>query len=376
MSHPYRFFTLLGGLLFFILPFLHKSEDIRYNQASTIPFDWDNIQLDTMVFPDTIADNVLYQLKNAEGIPLFYSQDIVTEVCFDNKCRLLSITVFWNVTGRYLGFELIDGEYLSKQEHEAFSTPEYERLNDLLADPSLPLGEITFKNLIKVPPVESKNVDGVSGATTVDVSKIVVKGAAYTTYTLWNIVHGSTKDLVSSLTEKEMSPPLMMLILKSPDISDKVWALNRIDQDRPLSPKLKSILFEFIDGDDFFLAYSALNAIGPIHLTSEPVQNTLFSAYTRANHSIQKMIVDKLMYAPNLSSEVVKNSRELLSELNGKQLGDFLRLYSKHTIYDMKTLETVGMILKNENSFISRQAEKFLKESPLSDIEIDALRNK
>lgn len=377
ISKSYRLhFILLGGMLFFILTALQQREEISYSQAPTIPFDWDNLQADTLYFQDTLSDNILYQIKNSEGIPLFYAQNIVTEVCFDNKCRLLSITVYWNITNRYLGFELANGEFLSKQDHEPFSNNEYERLNDLLADPSLPLGGISFEKLIMRPETEAESVDGISGATTVDVSKIVVKGAAYTTYTLWNIVHDPTKDFIASLTEKELSSNLIELILKSPDISDRIWALDRINQKTALNPKLTATLLEIISGDDFFLTYSAINAIKASHLNSDTLQFALFSIYKKANHPIKRMIVEKLMEAPYLSSELITNSRKLLGELNGKQLGDFLKLYTKHAINDLETLEAVGEILKNENSFISRQAYKFLKESNISDKEMEELKNK
>jgi hypothetical protein len=363
-------------MLFFILSLLQEQEEIRYSQVSTVAFDWDELQADTLIFQDTLTANDLYQMINNEGIPLFYGQDIVTEVCFDDKCRLLRISVYWNITGRYLGFRLVDGEFLSKKEHEAFSNEEYEKLNALLADPSLPLGEVSFEKLIMNPAVNLEEVDGVTGATTADVSKMVVKGAAYTTFTLWNIVHGPTKEVVSNLTEELLSPDLIALILNSPDISDRVWALNRLDQGRAMGPKLTESVLEIVNGDDFFLSYSAVNAIGSSHLISDSLQIALWSIYTDANNSIQRMLVEKLMEAPHLSSEVINSSRKLLGALNGKQLGDFLKLYTKHGVYDKETIKVVGGILKNENSFISRQAAKFLKESPLSDSDIEQLRNK
>ena len=377
MLKSYRlYFTVLGGLMFFILPVLQQTEEIRYTQVSTIPFDWDNLQTDTTVFQDTLSSTELYQLRNSEDHALFYAQNIVTELCFDNKCRLLRITIYWNITGRYLGFELSNGEYLSKHDHEAFSNNEYERLNDLLADPSLPLGEISFEKLIEIPETEDESVDGVSGATTADVSKMVVNGAAYTTYTLWNIVHGSTKDFVSNLTEKELLPNLLDLILKSADLSDRLWALDRINEKMALDPVLTATLLEIISADDFFLSYSAINAIEASHLNSDTLQFALLSIYKKANHSIKRMIVEKLMEAPTLSSELITSSRKILVDLNGKQLGDFLKLYTKHAVHDLETIEAVGQILKNKNHFISRQAYKFLKESNLSEHQIEELRNK
>ena len=355
---------LIVGLLIVtaLSSFLSDKEKLKYTQSPTIAADYKKKQLLTISYGDS-----LYLVKTKENTPLHYFKNELTEVCFDNECRLLDIIVYWNITGRYLGFELPKGEFLSKYEHEPFIAAEYERLNELLDDPNLPLGNITFEKLIELPESEEDTVDGVSGATTPEVSKMVVNGAAYTTYTLWNIVHGSTKDLVVSLTEKQLSTDLIDLILNSPDITDKVWALNRIDQNTDLNTKLTSSLLDIISDDDFFLAYSAMNAIKSSHLYSDSLQMLLFSKYERVDHSIKKMIIEKLMEAPHLNTEVVESSRNLLKNLNGQQLKSFLKMYSKFEVNDLVTQKVVAEILKNENKFISLQAYKFLKELKIVD---------
>jgi len=228
--------------------------------------------------------------------------------------------------------------------------------------------------LIEIPETVSDSIDGISGATTEDISKMVVKGAAYTTYTLWNIVYGPTQEYVANLTEKQLSPDLIDLILKSPDINDRIWALNRLSPSTVLPPKLITMLLGIISGDDFYLAYSTINAIKAPQLHADSLQIALSSIYKGADHSIGSMIVDKSMEAPNLSPAFTTASRKLLHELNGKQLGDFLFLYRKHAISDLETFKAVAKTLENENRFISRQAYNFLKESKLSDKEIKKLK--
>jgi len=338
--------------------FLEEKEKLKYMQRPTIPLK--NIEKFIVAYKDTIVDDSLYLVKTKENILIHYYKNITTEVCFDNKCRLLDITFFWNITGRYLGFELPDGEFLSKYDHEPFVASEYERLNELLADPMLPLGDISFEKLIVIPETKADSVDGLSGATTEDVSKIVVKGAAYTTYTLWNIVYGPTKEFVTHLTEMHLNPDLINLILQSSDISDRVWALNRIDQSTELNPKLTSSLLDIISGEEYFLAYSAIDAIEPVHFDSGSFQLGLFAEYDEANHDIKKMIIEKLMDAPYLHSEIVTTSRGFLNQLNGKQLEDFLHLYTKHSVDDLETCKEIAKILENENRYISQKAYKFL----------------
>ncbi|MFT6810299.1 MAG: hypothetical protein ACJA01_003542 [Saprospiraceae bacterium] len=356
---------LLGLCIFY--SFLADQETLKYSQKPTIVGDSNQQEIEVFVYPDTVSNDALFLVKTQHDIPLHYFKNITTEVCFDGECRLLTITVYWNITGRYLGFELPIGEFLSKYEHEPFSNDEYERLNDLLADSNLPLGQISFEKLIEVPATMPDSVDGISGATTASVAQMVVKGAAYSTYTLWNIVHGTTQDYVVRLTEEQLTPDLIDLILKSPDISDRVWALKRIPHKTALNPKLTTALLDIISGDDFFLSYSAINAIKVPHLHTAPLQDSLFSIYKEADHSIQRMIVEKLMTAPYLSSIATSSSRKLLHKLNGKQLGEILKLYTKHSINDLETYKAVAGILKNENSFISQQAYGFLKKSVVAD---------
>jgi len=355
-------FIVFGSIIGVIIlsSFLQEKEKLKYSQRATITGDFGGFPTDTLVIPGRLSSDSLFLLRTSEYIPIHYFRKIHAGVCFDNKCRELHIIVYWNITGRYLGFELPEGEFLSKSEHESFSAEEYERLNELLADPSLPHGGISFNTLIDASKSESGQVDGVSGATSAEVEKIVVKGAAYTTYTLWNIVYGPTQNLVAQHTERQLTPDLINLILRSTDKSDRVWALNRIDQSTELNPELSSTLLNIISGEEFFLTYSAINALGSVHLDSDSFQSDFFSKYGEVNYSVKKMIVEKFMEAPYLSPDVLQASRPLLEQMNGQQLGDFLRLYTKHSVDDLETFRTVAKILQNENRFISQKAYEFL----------------
>ena len=86
------------------------------------------------------------------------------------------------------------------------------------------------------------------------------------------------------------------------------------------------------------------------------------------------MIIEKLMTAPNLSEDIVTSSRELLDQLNGQQLGDFLEMYSIHSIHDLETCRAIATILGKKNRYISQKAYKFLKGIETNDsIIIDKL---
>ena len=105
---------LVGALL---LPFsFENGADIRYFQPSTIPLI-DSTDLIQSTIIDSLLSLEINQVTKSDGTPLHYFIELKEGVCFENECRPLDILLYWNITGRYLGFELLDGEYLSKYDH-------------------------------------------------------------------------------------------------------------------------------------------------------------------------------------------------------------------------------------------------------------------
>ena len=354
------FGVIIVGLLGLVLTFFQKKYPIKYMQVATIESSPAGEPSIVVTFKDSVTNETIYLRKTKDNIPLHYFKKVIGEVCYDDECRLLDIVVYWNITGRYLGFELPKGEFLSKYDHDPFSENEYQRLHTLLADLSIPFDAVSFEKLVEQPKNDEGVVDAVSGATSKSVADMVVKGAAYTTYKLWNIVNGPTMDIVSKLTEKHLTPTLIYRILQSPDISDRLWALNRMDALNVLTPQLEDTLLEIISSEDFYLSYSAINAINAIHLKSVELQQGLFANYPKANHSIQTALLKKLLEAPFLSSKIIPASRVLLPQLNGQQLNDLLQLYTKHKVHDKETYSEVAKILENKNKYISKKAYSFL----------------
>jgi hypothetical protein len=340
--------------------FLQESRHIKYMKASTLNASFATEGSFQETIKDSITHESVYLQKSKEGIPLHYRKIIRDNVCFDKECRKLDIIIYWNITGRYLGFELPEGEFLSKQDHEPFVESEYQRLHALLANSSIPLDAFSFEDLIEKPSLKHQDLDAVSGATSKSLAEMVVKGAAYTTYKLWNIVNGPTMDFVSDYTEKQLTPNLIHLILQSPESFDRIWALHKMDSSLPITPDLEKELLKIITSDDFYLSYTAIHAIKAVHLNSFKFQERLFSLYKNANHSIQKELLKTLMQSPLLSPKLVSSSRELLKQINGQQLEDILDLYSLHSIYDLETCRAVASILDNENHFVSKKAYYFL----------------
>lgn len=373
----FRFvFSLVLSLIWILLGYCTIEKDpIKYMQVPTIVLSTSDEASILMTLEDSLNNETIFLTTTLDKIPLYYYKKVRGEVCHNEECRLLDILVYWNITGRYLGFELPAGEFLSKHDHARFSEKEYQQLHTILANESLPLDRVAFEELIEYPRRETANVDGITAATSKTIADMVVKGAAYTTFKLWNTVNGSTMDVVSALTEEQLTPALLSLILQSQDIADRLWALHRIGLFTELTSTLEAILLEIIVSDDFYLSYSALNAINSNHLESVDFQNRLFSLYKNANHSTKSALLKKLMEAPFLSVEIIQISIDMLPQLNGQQLDILLDLYEKHDVKDLGTYKAVAKILNNENKYISKTAYSFLRDLSIDDYEIVRLLN-
>ncbi|MBK8501611.1 MAG: hypothetical protein IPL46_05040 [Saprospiraceae bacterium] len=70
--------------------------------------------------------------------------------------------------------------------------------------------------------------------------------------------------------------------------------------------------------------------------------------------------MEKLYGASRLSQGLLLKSHALLSDLNGNELGQWLKLYNLHSISDPTTCRAVVRILNSDNYFIANKAYSFL----------------
>nr|WP_295933997.1 hypothetical protein [uncultured Dyadobacter sp.] len=344
----------------------------RYFLSATLPFEAVKVRPFTFDFRDELPDDTLFQSLSPEGYPVSYHRKLRASVCFDGQCRALDVDIYWNITGRYLGIELPSGEYLSKTDHDPFDTDDYRRLNALLADPQSPLGKMSYEELVAKPPLSVKGVDAVTSATSKSVLEYIVKGAAFTTYKMWHFIYGTTRDRVAELTIQSLSPELILHILQSPDPSDRLWALNHIDDYVSLSPELSETLLKLADSENYTLSERALNAINAKHLRPEAMQLALVEKFRNGDYSKRKLLIGKLKQVPVLHSAAKDRLNSLLPQLNGELIGDVLAIYQHLKVSDPETCRIVAKLLQKENKFISSKALSFLKEAHVEDPAIRA----
>jgi len=354
-----------------------NSERIRYFQQQTISLEPHSTRVFQADVNDSIPENnLLFKVISKEEIPIFYYREIFSSVCFDNKCRPLKINLYWNITGRYLGFELLDGEFLSKTDHEPFTVQEYEKLNQILANESTPLADMDYNQLTIEPNSHGLgDIDAISSATPQNLAPYVIQGAAYTTYSLWHIIHGATKKEVQNFTIEEISTELIIKILESPNQVDKIWALEHIDGYAVLTPDLIDQLFALINGDDYIVTEIALKAINKSQLDSNRIQQLLLKALTKENYNVQILVIDKIEDCNLLKEAITMELVDNLAVFNGQVFKRALDVLVKQQL-SVEMYIKIAQLLGSQNNYISNNTARFLKNENVKDPRIISLLKK
>jgi len=357
-------------VLFLVFTSFVGRKDIRYFQEQTIKLDPYSTQTYEVPINDSVSkSDLLYGVESKEGLPIYFYRKIFTTVCLDNKCRALNIDLYWNITGRYLGFGLPEGEFLSKTDHVYFTEEEYKKLNQILAYVNSPLSHMGVEDIAPEPVA---GIDAISTATPKNIAPYVIKDAAYTTIKLWHLIYGSTKLEVEKLTLKVMSPDLIVRIMDSSDLTDKIWALNHIDGYMGLTPELKNKIFQFIGGKDNILAEAALNSIGEDELVSDSVQAMLVKTLLKENYNIQLLIIEKMEDCAYLNDAVKKELVGNLGNFNGQVFKQALEVLKKQKLTFIMYYK-IAELLHSDNKFISNSIADFLKKENIQDPKIQSM---
>ncbi len=351
-------------ILFFsicIFSFLNKEEIIeRYNTPEIINGAVKIIP-HAIDIQDTIPNDTIFEFTDKNNQQLYYSRKISTGVCIDGECRLVSIVLYWTVTGRYLGFKLPPGEFLSRTKHKPFHPQDYDRLHVLLSDPLSPLSQYSIEELVPHTDSTQTGVDAVSTATIAAVLDYIVEGAVYTTYTLWHIVYGPTKRKIEKLTAQQLTPELTMKLLNSKNIDDQVWAMEHMHDKFAINKEICNILMANISGNDLYLAERSLNALSPEILKNDSIQKQLGILFSTGGFLKQRLILERLKDAPSLSPALLHQLLAQLEKANGVIVKLTTELFSSKKIEDKTVTEHVLQLLNNDNRYISYQACKYLE---------------
>lgn len=362
-----RFFVLLILTLFLSGRNTDKAPERRLFLLPV--FDADSLlrTAQCVNFQDTVAGDTLAVYRTPGGLLQGYSRDISTGVCIDGECRRLSITLFWTATGRYWGFVLPKGEFLSKTEHVPFKEEDYRRLHEILANPNSVLQQYRMDELMTE---KKEEVDGISAATLAAVKQEVVPDAVYTTYTLWHLIYGETQKEIRNYTRNLLSDELASELLKSPDFEDKYWTLENMGPGLQWSRSFRDQMAGLIVNDKGILAVQALAALPDSILGREDFQNRLTSGFSQMTYLNRRKLLERLGNGVHIHTGAAHTLAGQMPQMNADLVDMSLKLFEKQSINDEQTVGLVASLLDHDNPFMVRKALNYLQSKEITDKEV------
>ncbi len=162
-----------------------------------------------------------------------YESILKTPVCDDTLCQIIRIKIFWDLIGDFTHFDTLAGYPLTKNDHLPFTSEDYLKLQATLKDGNSILGRRSESELLDNNRNRySQKLDAVTGATDLQIKNAVVDGALYSTYTLWHLVNGDIKNMLTNWTIKNYNPKMEQQLLFSDNTKTILFALKQFeDQD-------------------------------------------------------------------------------------------------------------------------------------------------
>lgn len=317
-------------------------------------------------FCDSIPDDTITLYSSEANDPLFFSRNISTGVCFDSLCRLVHITIYWEVFGKYIGYSVPAEEELTKKEHVVFTQNDYARLNEILSDS---LSALKYYSLGKIQPEKkgAAKADAVSGATIPNLLPWIVPEAAYTSFTLWHITYGATRDSIVAYSKKNLfSNQLLVTNLQKNDLFTQIKALQWVAEIKSSKDQFVEPALDILRSGNFMASRQALKFLKGSNMKEDVLQKEMILLFENADFRIKNLVIEYLKSCDVFSQSVARDMLMRLRSDDYYQVNVILSLLTKRYHPDFHDQLQLSILLKSKNSNVSNRVYSYL--GSLSDL--------
>lgn len=219
-----------------------------------------------------------------------YSAHISTPVCEGSKCYTIEIIFHWDLIGRFQHFDTLSGKGLTKLDHIPFTREDYRKLEAILKNPLSRLAAYSNEELVKE--TRSSAIDGITGATNVELKASVIEGAVYSCHTLWHIAHGPMVLDLQSVTQQFYSQELVQKLVSGEDQGINYFLINSFSSEEFVR-YLPEVLKTIEHGEGYF-AKNAIEKMPAATVNSQEAQGFFAIQFDHFDYYAQVALLQKL----------------------------------------------------------------------------------
>jgi len=312
---------------------------------------------------DTLSSDIIIELRDEIGIPLWFSRDLFLTVCLTGVCQMVSVRIYWTGAATYLGLQTPENEPMTKTDHSKFKPEDYEKLDRILLDSLSVLKRYKIEELTIA--TENKNkdlIDGHSGATEPSLSGYVVKDAVYTTFTLWHSVYGCTIEKIRSILEERTNENYLKLIFEYKKPIYLLWAIDFIRNHPRYHQSFYPDIMSFINSEDINISKCALGYFTPSLLSDAGLQNELAKVMQEGSLQRKFEILCKFSTLRQVNNDIIV---DLLGQyenqkLSTTMLGYVCEMIRAENLEDIRIQTKIQNISKDENQYVRNITQRTL----------------
>ncbi len=354
------------GLLFLILLFLVMSS---YSQP--LPKDFERMAGVRRIHPvtdqsDSLSAKEIVELRDSEGIPVWFSRDIFKNVCLTGECRMVRLRIYWDGAGQYLGFKNFENEPLTKTDHSVFGPEDYLKLDRILSDSLSMLKRLVVKELTIERENESKyQVDGITGATQPTIYESVVRNAVYTTFTLWHTVYGPTRAMIQTILDTTATNGSLRILFSRQNTRYLEWSIGYISRHPDHHAAFYPQIINLLRTTDYGLFQKAAGYFTLSNISDAGVQKGL--ALVAGDPAVLNRfeVLRRFSLLAHVSSEAILI---LLDHFDKQQisaglLGYVMELVHPENLENEQVVKRLKKMTKDKNLYVRNLAEERLKSA-------------
>ena len=151
---------------------------------------------------DSSKITIIQAINSETNLPVYYYSNLHVPACNTGECKIIEITMFWDIYGNYFKYSVPKASPLTKADHKPFKKGDYVKLHLILNDTTSSLKNLKFNELTEKQANKRFKTDGKTGASIKFVGETHIKGAVKTSHTLWHIANGNAHDRIARTTDK------------------------------------------------------------------------------------------------------------------------------------------------------------------------------
>lgn len=311
----------------------------------------------------------LVEIKDKTGFTIGYSMKVPSVYCVENVCKIDTVQLFWNNVGVYKKFKLKQGVELEKAKGEFFNESDYARLQKILSDSDSPLKNVQLKAEID----EVHDVDAVAGATYLDANS-TVKGALWTSYTMWHFVYGNVVGVMENLTAKSIDNEHLNSFLKDSTQQYKKFAMDVLKQRNVFNATTLQLIIEGTKAGNIDIQ----NTLDFFESSTTDVYvNSIRELYSTANGNQRMQCLNSMTKSNVVFSDdyLIGLFQISLTSKSYPEIDNLLDLFERKKNKTEKLNAILLPLLNIDKKLIARRIYWYLMNQQLKDIEFEKLND-